>query len=400
LEVIKSVESLNKIKKIASLDYNSLLDSYKKRGIRIMGYFCSYIPEELIHAAGFIPYRMRAVNTQGTSKGDIYFSSLNCTFVRNCFDKAARGDFDFLDGIVFMNGCDHNRRIYDNWRYAGFKPDYRHMFVTPHVITKSSLKRYADEINKFKLSLESYYDIEITEKKIKNSITLYNRKRELLSDIHKSRMFQEVPVKGSEMLAIMLAVTSIPVEEAITILEKLKEDIQGRVVNSRRDLRIYLTSGHVEETRHLEIIENAGSVIVADNICLGSRYADGLIKNTSAPIESIAAGYLNKISCARMMNDTKNRLAFLQQSVKDYSIDAVIIEKLKFCDIWGGEMFILRKELKKQFFPVLALERELYGDDRGQLKTRVQAFFEQVRNKEASDDNLMRIAGNDYRIHN
>ena len=70
---------IKKFRKISAQNYNDILKAEKKKGKKIIGYFCSYVPEEVIHAAGFIPYRMRAVESTGTGKGDVYYSSLNCT---------------------------------------------------------------------------------------------------------------------------------------------------------------------------------------------------------------------------------------------------------------------------------------------------------------------------------
>ncbi len=122
---------LEKINDISASTVNSVLAEAKNDGKKIMGYFCSYVPEEIIHAAGFIPYRMRAIENSGTTLADTYFAPTVCSFTRQCFDKALNGDFDFLDGLIFMNGCDHNRRLYDNWRYAEIKPDFLHMLSVP-----------------------------------------------------------------------------------------------------------------------------------------------------------------------------------------------------------------------------------------------------------------------------
>jgi len=82
---------LQEIKEIAAKTTNPYLEKKIKDGQKVIGYFCSYVPEEIIHAAGMVPYRMRAVDSSGTSKGDIYFSSLNCTFVRHCLIRQCRG---------------------------------------------------------------------------------------------------------------------------------------------------------------------------------------------------------------------------------------------------------------------------------------------------------------------
>lgn len=95
--------------------------------------------------------------------------------------------------------------------------------------------------------------------------------------------------------------------------------------------------------------------------------------------------------------DLNNRLFNINAVRDEYGIDGIIIEKLKFCDIWGGEIYLHRTESKKRGLPLLALERELYGGGIGQIKTRVQAFLEKLKNKQATDENLVQAAGADYK---
>ncbi len=391
------MEILEKIRELATNDHNAYLEEAKNNGKKIIGYFCSYFPEEIVHAAGFIPYRMRAVGSTNTAKGDIYYSSLNCTFVRHCFDKALQGDFHFLDGIVFLNGCDHTRRMYDLWRHADLSPEFRYMFVVPHKIGKLPEERFIYEVNLFKQTFEKQFDIKITDEALLESISLYNKKRKLLSELYTMREQAVVPIKGSEILSVLLAITCVPVETAIHLLEAVIHDIKDRNVASENDLRIFLASGCIEELSHLELIENAGGIIVADSICLGSRHFKGVVEDSSDPVKAIAARYLTHQSCPRMMNDFKRRLDELHTTKERASIDAIIAEKLKFCDLWGGELYLYRKESKKHGYPILLLERELYGKGEGQISTRVQAFYEQVHNRKVTSSDVVTAAGDNYR---
>jgi benzoyl-CoA reductase/2-hydroxyglutaryl-CoA dehydratase subunit BcrC/BadD/HgdB len=93
---------------------NQCIDNAKKSGKKVVGYICSYAPEKIIHAAGTVPYRLRAIESNSTGLADAYFSSLNCSFARHVFNNALSGKLKFLDGAVFMNSCDRSRRIYDN----------------------------------------------------------------------------------------------------------------------------------------------------------------------------------------------------------------------------------------------------------------------------------------------
>lgn len=346
------MDIMQKIRVIADSAGNIHLEEAKKSGGKIMGYFCSYIPEEILHAAGFIPYRMRAVGSDYMSKGDVYYSHLNCSFVRHCFDMVFRKEYEFLDGVIFMNACDNIRRMYDNWRHArdnqDIKPEFLYMFVAPHVLSADSLIWYATDIMKLKAALEERFNVRITDENLANSIKLYNKKRRLLRSIDEKRKRSGVSITGADFLSIMLAVTALPVEIANDLL--------------------------------LEI--------VADSICLGSRYFNTEVNESDKPIQGIARRYLNKLSCPRMVNCFYRRSKSIFDIIKGVNADALIAVRLKFCDLWGVENLLLKKEANRMGYPILLLEREVYGDEMGQIKTRVQAFVEMVRNNMRINDKL------------
>lgn len=371
------------IAEISGKAYNSYLQEAKETGGKIAGYFCQ-VPVEVIHAAGLIPYRMRAVGSSGTAKGDIYYSPLNCTFTRHCFDRALRGGFDFLDAVIFMNGCDHTRRMYDNWRHAretqNINPDFLYMFITPHVIAKNSIGRFAGEIRKFSKCLSEKFGTDITNDLLLNSIKLFNKQRRLIAKIYEKRKSMGVTVKGSDILSMMLAVTAMPVDAANELLERIDASIGDHPAPGEADIRVLITGGCIEEIDIIRIIEGCHAVVVADNLCVGARYFDMEVDESGDPFESLAKRYLYKLSCPRMINAFDVRMKYIYDTIRDYKIDAVITEKLKFCDLWGVENLMLMKESKRTGFPLLALERELYGEGIGQLKTRIQAFIEKVRN--------------------
>jgi benzoyl-CoA reductase/2-hydroxyglutaryl-CoA dehydratase subunit BcrC/BadD/HgdB len=79
-----------------------------------------------------------------------------------------------------------------------------------------------------------------------------------------------------------------------------------------------------------------------------------------------------------MIGEHPRRLEFLREMLEQYKVDGVVLQRLKFCDLWGDENYLLRRELRESGVPVLALEREYLLSGEGQLKTRVQAFLESI----------------------
>ena len=95
---------------------NPAVQGWKDGGGKVVGYFCSSVPEEIISAAGLLPVRIRATGSTETDLADAYFRPTTCSFARHCFDTALRGGYGFADGVVWANTCDVIRRLYDNWK--------------------------------------------------------------------------------------------------------------------------------------------------------------------------------------------------------------------------------------------------------------------------------------------
>ncbi|MFO7558926.1 MAG: 2-hydroxyacyl-CoA dehydratase family protein [Desulfobacterales bacterium] len=370
---------IHQFRNIAKEPFNPYLRDYKGKGGKIVGIFCSYVPEELVVAAGMVPFRMRAVGSTKTTLGDTWFSSFNCSYARHIFDLALEEKFKFIDGIVFINACDHIRRMYDNWQAALDDPPFIHLIAVPHKKDEGAVQWYREELEIFKKKLEEHFQVAISDEALWEAIRTSNRIRRSLSKIYEMRKNDSPPVTGAEMLSIIMAGTALPKDRFLTMLDALGEELPGRRVYPSNAPRLMIQSGCLEEIEHLELIESHGAALVDDSLCFGRRYFDKEVDETlENPLDALAERYMNHLSCPRISDDFRNRIEYTKNSVKQYRLEGLICERLKFCDLWGGEAFILKNELKKIGLPMLYLERELYAGSEGQLKTRVQAFMERI----------------------
>jgi benzoyl-CoA reductase/2-hydroxyglutaryl-CoA dehydratase subunit BcrC/BadD/HgdB len=123
-------QALQEFAEAAQTLSNPALRRWKEEGKKVVGYFCSYGPQELITAAGFLPFRMRGTGSTGTELADAYLTSVNCSFIRHCLNLGLQGEYDFLDGLVVLSSCDNIRRVYDNWKRKVDTP-FVHMISLP-----------------------------------------------------------------------------------------------------------------------------------------------------------------------------------------------------------------------------------------------------------------------------
>ena len=93
--------------------YGSRARELHAGGTKVMGYLSALGPVEIMTAAGVVPIRLKGNVSEAITKGDAYMETIVCPFVRNVFDAAVKGKYDFLDGMVLPHQCDSIDRTDD-----------------------------------------------------------------------------------------------------------------------------------------------------------------------------------------------------------------------------------------------------------------------------------------------
>jgi len=375
---------LSQFSDLARTTYNLDMQKWKERGGRIVGYFCPNVPEEIILAAGMLPYRLRAPESRDTTEADRYTTYLNCTYCRHTVDEALLGKYNFLDGFVGTNGCDQMRRVSDIFRAVAFRePAKSGKFFLEYVgaprvpFDEVSLRYYREELERLKKSLEVHFEVEITAGKLEAAIAQTNESRRLLHDLYERRKAKEPPVSGAEALGITVAYTAMPKETFNQKLKALLAGLNGRVAVPKYRKRLFLYGSELDDPEWVKIIEDQGGLVVADGLCFGARMFWDLVDESLKPMEALAKRYHERWSCPRMV-DRERRQARIAEIVRDWKADGIVGERIVFCQLWGSEKVMTNLEAKETGIPTLWLEREYLLGGTGQTKTRVQAFLESM----------------------
>lgn len=372
---------LNELIQLSKTPLPSLLRDYKKRGKKVVGFFCSYIPEEIIYAGGMIPLRIRPTGCKETTTADAFMSRLNCTFARSCLELMIKGSFDSLDALVFTNSCDNIRRLYDLLREKHPYP-LIHFASVPHKAnTEGALDWYKEEITLLKERMEGFFGIKILEESLKEAIAVYNETRALLKKLYEFRREMNPSITGTETLSIILCSTICPKEQFNQLLRKLLEELQGREGIAHYRARLMIVGSECDDPAYIKIIEDLGGLVVTDSLCFGSRSIWEPVGTEKDPLGDLVKSYLHRPSCPRMSDRVMERATFIKEMVETFKVDGVLFQKIRYCDLWGGESIYLEKVLKESNIPFISIEREYGLSNVGQLKTRIQAFLERLERR-------------------
>jgi benzoyl-CoA reductase/2-hydroxyglutaryl-CoA dehydratase subunit BcrC/BadD/HgdB len=356
---------------------NPAVGSWKEQGGQVMGYLCSAVPEEIFTAAGFLPLRLRATGSTGTELSDSYFSNLNCSFVRHCFNMALLGEYDFLDGLVLINSCDNVRRIYDHW-IRQLKTSFVAIMSFPRKTGEPQVDWYEKELSHLRTSIEEHFGVQISDHDLWKAIKLHNETRRLQRQLYELRKGDKPPISGADTLAVMVAGTAMPKETYNQLLRGLLDELSGTEGIEDYRARLMILGSILDDPAYVRTIEDQGGLVVTDSTCFGSRIMwKDVSEEGSDPIRALAQYcVVDRHSCPRTFGDHERRAAFVRDMVRDFRVDGVIGERLAFCDQWGFAQYSIEKDFKEDGIPYLSLEREYVLSGVGQLRTRVQAFLE------------------------
>jgi benzoyl-CoA reductase subunit C len=352
---------------------------WKAEGKKVAGCRCLYVPEEIIWAAGMLPYPLLGT-PEPVSLADSYFQSCTCEFVRNLFDQALSGRLGFLDCVALANTCDIVRHFLDMWNgYIQGAPAF--MINNPQKLGgQANREYYLEELKRFRLKIEEVSGNTVTDEKLQAAIDLYNETRTLLKELYGLRKQDPPPLSGQEAFEIALAVSLLPKDQANPLLRRLLEELRdGKAAKAERGdrPRILVTGSLIDHPALIRIVEEQGGIVVADDLCTTSRTFARLVEQDPDPLEALYRYFNGRPLCA-CMHPEEARLEHLLELVEEYDVAAVVNFNLKYCHPSLYEAPNLQKELAARNIPSIALEvgHDLSGH--GQLGTRIQAFLEMV----------------------
>ena len=110
----------------------------EKTGGKVLGYFCTYVPEEILYAANILPVRILGSHEpQDVTEPHIF--AMFCPFCRDCLAQGLKGRYDYLDGIMIAQSCLHIRQAYTSWDLH-IPTDYSYYLPPPmHVLSPRAI---------------------------------------------------------------------------------------------------------------------------------------------------------------------------------------------------------------------------------------------------------------------
>ena len=359
------------------------MKAHKDNGGKIVGTYCSFIPTELIIAAGAIPVTLCATSEEPIAAAEEHLPSNLCPLIKASYGFALTDTcpyFYFSDFIVGETTCDGKKKMFE------LMNDIKDTYVMqlPSSRDEVALTMWEAEIKKFWKKLEDFYGVTITEEDVKKAILQKNAERDLVLEYLDLGKLNPSPISGYELGTKLDTMSFIPsMEERCKQLRERIDEVKadwetnykGKVSRKPRILITGCPNGGVRD-KTIKVLEELGADVVAFDACNSNREKIEKVDTTLPVTEALAKKYLN-INCSVMSPNT-NRLKFISDMIDDYQVDGVLEIILQACHTFSIESYNVKKSILAKGIPYLKVETDYSKADAGQINTRLEAFLETI----------------------
>jgi benzoyl-CoA reductase/2-hydroxyglutaryl-CoA dehydratase subunit BcrC/BadD/HgdB len=365
----------------------------RKNGKKVVGYFCPYGAEELILAADLIPLRLAfGGDIESVSSGREFLKSHSCPYVCSTlgYKKLSTNNyFNSLDGVCIPQTYD-SMKILGDYLQKYFKlpvfslgiPRTHNKFRSkPHAI-----EYFKNELDLLKMRLGDFSGKRVTDLKVRRTINLCNRIREKLLFLYEFPQTRQSPIEWRQILKITQAGFLMDRIEFLKELEKIEGAVKTKVLenipdDNRPRLMIVGSLVGIGDKKLLDIIEEMGGNIVADNICTGSKFMRKKVPTfgiLGKPIDILAERYLYNVPCPFMI-DKSRKLSRIVKIAKDYRVHGIIYYSLRSNETWRSEFKNIKDTLYSNLaIPTLLIETDYSSADKEEMGMKIESFLRLV----------------------
>jgi len=359
-------------------------------GRPVVGYLCNFVPDELVLAAGAIPLRLDIGHGAIADAGGRVLPADVCPEVK-ALVGAQLGRLPYLEAadlLVVPTACDGKKKLA---RLMGEQREVWLMELPQSRDAPRSRQLWLEETRALARRLERLTGRRIRRRALRQAIELVNRRSRLARRLNELRWRDPSRLSGRDAFLVMQASFVADVGWWVEQADRLAQELEGPPHETKTAagqgepaVRVLLTGSPVlfPELQLLHLIEEAGAVIVADEMCSGTQR----LHNLTVLDESTVGGMVRASAEKTLMPCTcpcfvggDLRVDRVLELVEASGARGVIHHTLRLCQLFDLEAPRLSEALRQRRLPMLALHAEYGGEGAATLKNRVEAFIEMLQ---------------------
>jgi benzoyl-CoA reductase subunit C len=350
---------------------------WRDAGGKVVGHFQVYFPEEIVHAAGALPFRMRGASIESV-QADSRFGSYLCSILKTSLEVTLTGRVD-LDMFVTHPICDAARNLAGIF---GRNFDYpcQILYLPQNANSGHAATYLTGEYDRLKRAVEEVTGTVVSDEALHGSIEVYNTNRALLRELYAIKKDTPWLVSADEAYVLMALGTLMIREDHNAVLETALPMIREREAPRPDRIRVVFEGGFCEQPP-LDLIRAIARscYVVDDDLLIGMRWILGDVPTDGDPLRSLAEAYLEDSSYSPVQHDNRKRKEeMLLQRIEESGATAAIVTAAKMCEPGLEEQVAYTRRLDEAKVPYFVSEFEENMTSFDHLEIQLETFVENL----------------------
>jgi benzoyl-CoA reductase/2-hydroxyglutaryl-CoA dehydratase subunit BcrC/BadD/HgdB len=299
-----------------------------------------------------------------------------CPYVRKAVEKGLSGTYECLTGIVQGYTCDVTCGLVNIWE-ENIGGEVFHLLSLPYLDQPSSRSFLRSGLLELVRELDRAGG-SFSMKRLEEALDLYASFRSLMGELYTLRYNRCLPLSAGEFLSVVQAGFITPPERYYPMLLELKKALPGNRSSRGDGIPVLVSGSLIEDGKTLDIIEQSGGLVVADDLCTGLRSFEPADGKGSDPIDRLIDRTMSRFPCPTR-SSAEERLDRIMHLKEISGAQAVVFLFQKFCTPHLADHPFLNEGLRRMNVPSIMVEMEEAGINEGQMRTRLEGFFEMIR---------------------
>jgi benzoyl-CoA reductase subunit C len=350
---------------------------WRESGGKVIGHFQVYFPEEIVHAAGILPFKVCGAQIEAV-QADSRFGSYLCSILKTSLELALSNRVQ-LEMFVTHPICDAARNLGAVWG-RNFSYPCQILYLPQNANSPAAVTYLRNEYARLQRSVEAIAGRSLTEDNLRRSVAVYNRNRALLRELYGIKRETPWLVSADEAYVLVAIGGLIPREEHNELLETVLPLISARPNKKQDKIRLVFEGGFCEQPP-LDLIRAIARscYVVDDDLLIGLRWILEDVSLEGDPLFNLAFAYLEKSSYSPVQHDLrKPKEKMLLERIRNSRADAAILTAAKMCEPGLEEQVTYLHALDKEGIPYFISEFEEKMTTFDHMEIQLETFVENI----------------------
>lgn len=351
--------------------------AWRQQGGKVVGHFQVYFPEEIAHAAGMLPFKVRGAPVEA-DQAESRFGSYLCSILKTSLELALSGAVE-LDLFVSHPICDAARNLAAVWgRNVGYPSEI--LYLPQNANSRHAAEYLRGEYARLARLIEEISGRTLTDDALRQSIAVFNENRALLRQLYALKREQPWRLSLDEAYVLMAIGGLIPREQHNRLLQTVLPLIEAREARPQDRIRVVFEGGFCEQPP-LDLLRTLGQTcyVVDDDLLIGLRWITEDVALEGDPLANLAHAYLEQSSYSPVQHDLrKPKEKMLLKRIRGAQAGAAILTAAKMCEPGLEDQVAYAQALEAAGLPHFVSEFEEKMTSFDQLQIQLETFTENI----------------------